>query len=82
MTDLAESIATPSVCVVDFGGPRRRQGGQAQRRAPFRKLFAGNEEPPLRELLGDPIVHRLMRSDGVRMSALLLLIGAMQRRFR
>jgi hypothetical protein len=45
-------------------------------------LLSGNEEPQLRELLRDPMVHYLMERDGVQMEALLLLIGEMKRRLR
>ena len=44
-----------------------------------RQLFWGNEEPLLDEVLVDPLVHRLMERDGVRMEALLLLIGETQK---
>jgi hypothetical protein len=37
--------------------------------------FDGNQEPPLAELLIDPIVHRLMASDGVRQDHLIDLIA-------
>jgi hypothetical protein len=43
-------------------------------------LFLGNEEPPLGEVLVDPLVHLLMERDGVRMTTLLLLIGETQTR--
>ncbi len=39
-------------------------------------------EPFLRDLLMDPIVHRLMARDGVKMAALLSLIGDAQRRLQ
>jgi hypothetical protein len=39
-------------------------------------------EPPLSELLEDPITHALMRRDGVTMDALLDLIEGMQRHLR
>lgn len=36
--------------------------------------FSGGQEPPLDELLDDPILERLMASDGVAMSDLLALV--------
>jgi hypothetical protein len=45
-------------------------------RRPQRKIgFERNQEPALVDLLTDPIVHRLMHSDGVRQDALIDLIA-------
>lgn len=41
-----------------------------QRRPYVPERFAANEEPGLADLLGDPIIARLMASDGVRPDAL------------
>lgn len=42
--------------------------------------FDGVEEPPLAELLNDPLTHRLMASDGVKERHLLLVIAEVQAR--
>jgi hypothetical protein len=47
----------------------------ASARPRLRPSFHANWEPPLGELLSDPTLHRLMERDGVRMTALLSLIG-------
>jgi len=44
-----------------------------RRRAPAR--FAGNQEPAIAEILTDPILHRLLASDGVRSDHLIDLIA-------
>ena len=38
-------------------------------------IFEGQREPPLGELMDDPITRRLMASDGVRMDHLLDLVA-------
>jgi hypothetical protein len=40
------------------------------------------EEPSLREMLGDPIMQRLMTSDGITRSQLLSLVAAARSRLR
>lgn len=40
--------------------------------------YAGNEEPPLAELLADPICHALMRLDGIDRDTLETLIASWQ----
>lgn len=40
------------------------------------------EEPTLREMLGDPIMQRLMTSDGITKSQLLSLVDAARSRLR
>jgi hypothetical protein len=37
--------------------------------------FTGNHEPALAELLIDPILHRLLQSDGIKPDALIDLIA-------
>lgn len=37
--------------------------------------FVGSEEPPLPELMDDPVLRRLMASDGVRLDHLVALIA-------
>lgn len=44
--------------------------------------FLGNAEPPLDELMGDPMVRRLMDRDGVEMDSLLTLIDTVRDRLR
>ena len=44
-------------------------------RRPLRSRFAGNQEPDLIELLADPMLHRLLASDGVRSDHLIDLIA-------
>lgn len=43
-------------------------------------VYAGREEPCLNEVIDDPIVRRLMASDGVHVDHLLEVIGAAQGR--
>lgn len=45
------------------------------------RLYEGNIEPPLKMMLDDPILHRLMACDHVEMAELLTLIDAAKRRF-
>jgi len=45
------------------------------RRRPSRSIFSGNQEPLVAELLTDPILHRLLASDGVRTDHLIDLIA-------
>lgn len=45
------------------------------RRRPMRTRFAGNQEPDLAELLTDPMMHRLLASDGVKSDHLIDLIA-------
>ncbi len=40
--------------------------------------FVGGHEPTIDELLGDPILERLLASDGLRMGELLVLIAEMR----
>ena len=47
-----------------------------------RRLFEANEEPSLDEVLTDPVIHLVMKRDGVQMEMLRLLIGETQRRLR
>ena len=51
------------------------------RRAP-RTRYAGNNEPELAEMLTDPIMHRLLASDGVRADHLIDLIAEVKVRLR
>lgn len=46
--------------------------GRARPARPER--YAANEEPPIDDLLGDPILSRLMASDGVRREHLLAVV--------
>jgi hypothetical protein len=45
------------------------------RRRPMRTRFAGNQEPDLAELLTDPVMHRLLASDGIKSDHLIDLIA-------
>jgi hypothetical protein len=38
-------------------------------------FFAGREEPRLRDMINDPIIQRLMASDGVRLDHLMDVIA-------
>lgn len=51
------------------------------RRAP-RTRYAGNNEPDLADMLTDPILHRLLASDGVRSDHLIELIADVKVRLR
>ncbi len=42
--------------------------------------FSGRDEPRLQEILDDPIIHRLMASDGVPLDHLLGIIAEARRR--
>ena len=44
-------------------------------RRPLRSRYAGNQEPDLIELLTDPMLHRLLASDGVKSDHLIELIA-------
>lgn len=44
-------------------------------RRPFRNRFAGNQEPDLVDLLTDPLLHRLLASDGIKSDHLIDLIA-------
>jgi len=44
-------------------------------RRPMRTRFAGNQEPDLVELLTDPMLHRLLASDGIKSDHLIDLIA-------
>ena len=44
-------------------------------RRPARTRYAGNQEPDLADMLTDPILHRLLASDGVRSDHLIDLIA-------
>ncbi len=45
------------------------------RRRPLRSRFAGNQEPDLAEILTDPMLQRLLASDGVKSDHLIDLIA-------
>jgi len=45
------------------------------RRHSTRSRYAGNQEPDLADLLTDPMLHRLMASDGVHRDHLIDLIA-------
>jgi hypothetical protein len=45
------------------------------RRYSPRSRYAGNQEPDLADLLTDPLLHRLMASDGVHANHLIELIA-------
>ncbi len=65
-TAIGQARATPSECKIVFDEP----GG------------VNDEEPPLHEVLVDPIVHRLMERDGVQLAELISLIGEAKNRLR
>ena len=44
-------------------------------RRPMRTRYAGNQEPELVDLLTDPMMHRLLASDGIRSEHLIDLIA-------
>jgi len=44
-------------------------------RRPIRTRFAGNQEPDLIELLTDPMLQRLLASDGIKSDHLIDLIA-------
>jgi hypothetical protein len=50
------------------------------RRRAGRNGFAGNQEPDLDELLSDPIMHRLLASDGIGAEHLRALIADVKSR--
>ncbi|RAU23778.1 hypothetical protein CU669_01420 [Paramagnetospirillum kuznetsovii] len=47
-----------------------------------RSLFADNAEPPLDEVMGDPMVRDLMARDGVAEDSLRVLIDSVRIRLR
>jgi hypothetical protein len=52
--------------------PGRPAGGE--------RIYCGNREPRLQDLLSDPILRHMMRRDGVGMTALIRLIATVRRR--
>ena len=71
MTQIACQPATvtredPMPSVVALSGTRSRAGAAR---------FSGLEEPALPELMDDPMLRRLMASDGVRLDHLIALIA-------
>jgi hypothetical protein len=54
---------------------RDRRLYQLARHPNARALYAGVGEPPLAELLADPILSRLLTSDRISMAELVQLIG-------
>jgi hypothetical protein len=68
------------VAIIEKAGETKlaATGQQAEmflRRRPMRSRFAGNQEPDLAELLTDPIMQRLLASDGVMADHLIDLIA-------
>jgi hypothetical protein len=53
-------------------GPRQFDGGNSR--------FAGNTEPSIAELLGDPIMARILASDGIAKEDLATLVARMRER--
>lgn len=47
-----------------------------------RTRYAGNQEPDLADILTDPIMHRLLASDGVRSDHLIELIADVKVKLR
>ena len=52
-----------------------QQAPMLLQRRPLRTRFAGNQEPDLIELLTDPMMHRLLASDGIKSDHLIDLIA-------
>ncbi|MEO0036547.1 MAG: hypothetical protein RLZZ501_2570 [Pseudomonadota bacterium] len=58
-----------------------RQGARCRAVGPRRAgAYAGNAEPPLDELVNDPMVRGLMARDGVALDSLCGLIAEVRRR--
>lgn len=65
------SVATPA-----------QQPALFQHRRAGRTRYAGNQEPELADLLTDPILQRLLASDGVRSDHLIDLIAEIKVKLR
>ncbi len=63
-------------------GQNVRQGVQPKADRPAHSDLPSMEEPSLREMLRDPIMQRLMTSDGITHSQLLSLFAAARSRLR
>jgi hypothetical protein len=66
---MVEKTATSSLAVAS------QQAALFLRRHPVRSRFSGNHEPDLADLLTDPLMQRMMASDGVRSDHLIDLIA-------
>ncbi len=69
MVAIVEKTAESKLAVANQQAARFLQG------RPARTRFAGNQEPDLVELLTDPLLHRLLASDGVKSDHLIDLIA-------
>ena len=59
-----------------------RTVGQPQSERGFVTDLPSMEEPTLQEMLRDPIIQRLMSSDGITRSQLMILVAAARNRMR
>jgi hypothetical protein len=66
---MVEKTATSKLAVAP------QQAGLFVYRRMARSRYAGNHEPELADMLTDPILHRLLASDGVRSEHLIDLIA-------
>jgi hypothetical protein len=57
------------------GAVANQQAAMFLHRRPLRSRYAGNQEPNLVDLLTDPMLHRLLASDGVKSDHLIELIA-------
>jgi hypothetical protein len=69
MVAIVEKTAEFNVAVAN------QQAALFLHRRPLRSRYAGNQEPDLVELLTDPMLHRLLASDGVKSDQLIELIA-------
>lgn len=73
---MVEKTATSNLAV-----PAGQPALFVYRRAP-RTRYGANQEPDLADLLTDPMLHRLLASDGVRSDHLIELIADVKVRLR
>ena len=66
---MVEKTATSKLAVAS------QQAASFVYRRTGRTRYAGNQEPDLADMLTDPILHRLLASDGVRSDHLIDLIA-------
>lgn len=79
---MATSAISPIPDRSDLRGAARRAVLHAANLMNTRSLFVGNGEPPLDELMGDPMVRGLMARDGVAEESLRVLIDQVRGRLR
>lgn len=76
MTNACRPTAAPS----DARTPANAAVVVGLRPARATSLFLGNNEPPLSDVVADPMIRRLMDRDGVELDALITLMDTVRAR--